>query len=335
MITSGLLKIYCSNCGLSVDPEDNFCPGCGKELKNKPETQELELFASSFTEPESLKKTNCTELKKRLIGNFPFINMPFLVLICIFGAFLILCSTFILASDQPSYEKGPESQIQVQENKNIQICEQIAAEYYESHTYAEDDIYDCDNMAQDVWNMLKAKGINSKIAVGSFDPAIQSRIEKGKPFENQDFKNPGKIKSCSSSYICKDSGMVNSSTIDNLTHAWVMAEVSQDSWLAIECTGGYVVYSEEDENYYNCLTFNNPKDYRIFLELYRDWKKETTEYERERLYYNKLVDIFNNASYSDQVVMKSNLEIAKKRLKEKEEAFLKTNSKIVDLLQQG
>jgi len=329
-----LLKIYCSNCGLKVDPEDLFCSGCGKKLKTKPETEEHEPCTSTFGELSFTKPVNCPDKhKKSIISCLPK-NIRVIGLICVFGCLLIFCSTFALVSDQHLYGNSSDAQDKLREERNIQICERIAAEYYGSHTYAEGDIYDCDNMAQDVWNMLKAKGINAKIAVGNFDPGTQSKIGEGKPLlENLNSGSPGEINPYN--YTYQDSGLLDSSTIDNLTHAWILAEVSPASWLAIECTGGYVVYSEENENYYQGLTFSNPKNYRSFLDLYSDWKKGTIDYENERLYYNKLIATYNNASYSDQVAMKSSVEIAEDRLREKEQAFLKTDSELKALLQYG
>ena len=89
-----------------------------------------------------------------------------------------------------------EAQDNFRKEINIQTCEKIATEYYGSHTYTEDGIYDCDDMAQDVWNMLKAKGINARIAVGDFESGSKSRIEDEKPVrKNLDSGNSGKISS--------------------------------------------------------------------------------------------------------------------------------------------
>lgn len=73
--------------------------------------------------------------------------------------------------------KSKENRIQT--DKNIRLCEQIATEYVISHTYSKDDVYDCDNMAQDVWDMLKAKGINAGIAVGNFESAEMGELQTG------------------------------------------------------------------------------------------------------------------------------------------------------------
>ncbi|MFZ2499923.1 zinc-ribbon domain-containing protein [Methanosarcina sp.] len=327
-------NIYCSNCGLKVDSEDLFCSGCGKELKYKPDIEEYENCISTFGELGFTKKVNCRDKGKNSILAYCPKNILTIGLISVFGCLLIFCSTFVLVSDLYFCGNSSDTHNKLLEERNIQICERIATEYYGSHTYSEDDIYDCDNMAQDVWNMLKAKGIDAKIAVGNFEPGTQSKIEEGKiVLKNMNYGSPGEIKPYNYSY--QDSGLLNSSTIDSLTHAWILAEVSPGSWLAIECTGGYVVYSEENEDYYRGLTFNNPKNYRSFLDLYGDWKMETLDYENERLYCNKLADTYKNANYSEQVALKSSVEIAEVKLQEKKQRFQKTDSELKALLQYG
>lgn len=257
-----------------------------------------------------------------------------LILMCFFGCLFIVSSTYVVIFDQHLYGNSSDAQVQIQKERNIQICEQIAAEYYESHTYTQDDIYDCDNMAQDIWNMLKAKGINARIAVGDFEPEDANRTEDGKPVN-------GTLGSGSSglintyNYTCEDTGLLNSSMIDNLTHAWVLAEVSPGYWLAIECTGGYVVASEEGGNYYCGLTFSNPKNYRSFLDLYVNWKKQIKDYDNERLFCNRLLNAYNNANYSEQITMKRSMKAEEDRLREKEEAFLKIDAEIQALLRYG
>lgn len=127
----------------------------------------------------------------------------------------------------------------------------------------------------------------------------------------------------------------NSKAIDNFNHAWVLAEVSPGSWPAIECTGGYVVYNNENKKYYQGLTFSNPENYRSFLSLYRDWKIKALDYETEKSYYDELIKPYDNASYSEQVAMRSGIEIAECTLNEKEKAFLKTDSELNALLKYG
>lgn len=327
---------------MKADPEDTFCSGCGAKVKTKTGSEEYGLGAgqresciTALTESGFTEVVNCAQGQEKLAREFFPKKSIVLILACFFGCLFIVSSTYVLVSDQPLHGNSSDPQDGIQKDRNIQVCEQIAAEYCGSHTYTEDEVYDCDNMAQDVWNMLKAKGINARIAVGDFKPGSSSRIE---------YKRSAQVTSDSGSsglinvydYRCKDTGLLNSSMIDNLTHAWVLAEVSPGNWLAIECTGGYVVHREEDGKYYSGLTFTNPRNYRSFLELYSDWKKQIKDYENELSFCSKLQDTYNNnANYSDQVAMKKSIETEEDRLREKKETFQKTDSELQALLQYG
>jgi hypothetical protein len=191
-----------------------------------------------------------------------------------------------------------DSSDSIQLERNIQICEQVASDYSKTHTYTGDDIFDCDNMAQDVWNILETKGINSRIMVGNVD-------------------------------------MEGPVTLEDCNHAWIIAEVSPNTWLAIECTGGYIVYAEDNEQYYQGFSFGNPKNYQRFLDLYNDWVYQYQDYENYRLYYNSLVDEYNDADASEQVNLQSGLIVARNTLDEKEKVFITTNAELTTLLEYG
>lgn len=334
--------MYCNNCGLIVDQEDFFCSGCGKRIKNKPDIESSEREIKDFeSETSTSRKLNFTKsvffsFNNRKIPTYRFIfkGIWIVVLICVLGTLLTAYSTFALGSNESPALNSPIPQGRIQTDKNIRLCEQIATEYSSSHTYSKDDVYDCDNMAQDVWNMLKAKGINARISVGNFESAGGSRIANAKTVhKSPDSGNLGEIEVPSRTY--SNMNVSKSSTIDGFNHAWVLAEVSPGSWLAIECTAGYIVYSDENEKYYQGLTFSNPKNYRSFISLYRDWKIKALDYEKERLYYNELIVLYNNASYSEQIAMKSGIEVAQRTLQEKEKTFLKTDSELNALLRYG
>ena len=321
-----------------MDPGDRFCSSCGRERKVKLETSEFESNLHAPADRGNLKTGNCFFIKNKKAINKKAICQSLLkciwviTLVCMAGFFLTAYST--LAMDSEAYLPDLTGPGTDEAERNVQICEQIAAGYYESHTYTEDDIYDCDNMAQDISNMLRVKNINARIAVGNFDFEGDDRIGDGRPIgENLDAGSPGEFEACNS--LSEDSGLLNSGVIDSFNHAWVLAEVSPGSWLAIECTGGYVVYSDENENYYRGLTFSNPRNYRDFLDLYADWKVQARDYESQRLYYNELVGEYNEASYFDQQAMKSGVEVAENILYEKEKAFLQTNSELKALLEYG
>jgi hypothetical protein len=260
-----------------------------------------------------------------------------MLFICIFGCILTLYSVLVPDMNVSQSVLSLDLHSSTEQERNIEICEQIAADYYINHYYSEDDVYDCDNMAQDVWNMLKARGINARIATDDFKPEIKNQKnnpefsdESPKPEKLRKSGQPGKI--ISSTYILPDSGYLDAEKIDNLTHAWVLAEVSPDFWLALECTGGYVVSSEENKSYYQGLTFSNPKNYRDFFELYRIWKIQAQDYENERFFYNQMVKTYNNASYFEKTAIESSMKFAEKSLQEKETKFLETDSKLKSLL---
>lgn len=323
--------MYCNNCGVKIDLEDFFCPGCGKKIKNKPDTENSEPEKESFESKTSTSIESISE--KTSVSHFSFRRIPIrkylfqgiqiIALIYILGVLPILFSTFAFTSS-----KYPDA------DKNIRLCEQIAAEYYDSHTYSKNDVYDCDNMAQDIWDMLKAKGINARIAVGYIESAEDGRITGGiTVHEDSDSGSLGQIEIPNPTY--GTTNLLDSGTIDSFNHAWVLAEVYPGSWLAIECTAGYAVYMNENEKYYQGLTFSNPRNYRNFLSLYSDWKEKSLDYENERLSYNELVRSYNNASVSKQTSMESGIKIAQRELQDKEKAFLKTDSELNALLKYG
>ena len=47
-------------------------------------------------------------------------------------------------------------------------------------------------------------------------------------------------------------------------HAWVLADVSQGKWLALETTAGRVVLLQENPRYYRGWSFESPKQYKEF-----------------------------------------------------------------------
>lgn len=150
-----------------------------------------------------------------------------------------------------------------------ETAENIVRWYHETHIYSEYDFFVCSDMALDVWNMLKAQGIDALIKIGN----VKTRA--------------------------KD--------ITEADHAWVLAETSPGHYLALETTGGYAVWSKENPLYYEGWSFNNPREYKRFVELRQDYNirvsiinqlatkydKTYEEYQKELDYYQELVDEFN------------------------------------------
>jgi hypothetical protein len=166
---------------------------------------------------------------------------------------------------RPTLQPTP-TPIVTEEEKNVETVTDIVEEYYKTHTYSEYDLFVCADMAIDVWNMVKTQGINTEIAVGNMDDP------------NADWTE--------------------------YNHAWVLAEVSSDTWLALETTGGYVTY---DENYYSGYFFDSPREFKEYLELMKEYNAQIdrikelqieysdtyNEWAREVNYYNVLSNEYN------------------------------------------
>ena len=150
-----------------------------------------------------------------------------------------------------------------------ETAENIVKRYHETHIYSKHDFFVCSDMALDVWNMLKAQGIDALIQIGN----VKTVAEK----------------------------------ITDVDHAWVLAETSPGNYLALETTGGYVVLGNDNPLYYKGWSFDNPREYKRFVELRLEYnirvkiadrltneaQKTNEEYKRELDYYQELVNEFN------------------------------------------
>lgn len=115
----------------------------------------------------------------------------------------------------------------------IETAENIVKRYHETHVYSEYDFFVCSDMALGVWNMLKAHGINAVIQIGNVEVGIKD--------------------------------------ITDANHAWVLGEISPGQYLALEATGGYAVWQNDNPLYYQGWSFHNPRKYKRFLELKQEW----------------------------------------------------------------
>ena len=143
-----------------------------------------------------------------------------------------------------------------------ETAENIVRYYHETHVYDETDLFVCADMAAEVWNMLKAQGINALITVGNLDRPITD--------------------------------------ITKCTHSWVLAEIGPGEYLALETTGGVVKTRGTNPEYYRGWTFDTPADekdwqrlareYNIRVEIVNDIISEANKADIE---YNSAVNIYN------------------------------------------
>jgi hypothetical protein len=112
------------------------------------------------------------------------------------------------------------------ERQNVEVLATLVSEYRKSHTYSIEDRFVCADMACDVWNMVRTRGLPARIQIGNVNRDISS--------------------------------------ITEADHAWVLADVSHGKWLALETTAGRVVFLQENPRYYRGWSFESPKKYKEF-----------------------------------------------------------------------
>jgi hypothetical protein len=115
----------------------------------------------------------------------------------------------------------------------VQTAQNIVKQYNQTHIYSIYDFFVCADMALDVWDMLKAHNINALIQVGNTQ--------------------------------------IGAKDITEADHAWVLAETSPGSYLALETTGGFAVWERDNALYYQGWSFDNPKEYKRFVELRQEY----------------------------------------------------------------
>jgi len=162
--------------------------------------------------------------------------------------------------------RGLKEQYEIVGETPIETAGNIVKWYHETHIYSKYDFFVCSDMALDVWNMLKAQGIDALIQIGNVETGAEN--------------------------------------ITEANHAWVLAEASPGQYLALETTAGYLVWREDNPLYYQGWSFDNPREYKRFVELKQELNTladisiglahqsdmASARYENELTQYQKLVD---------------------------------------------
>lgn len=141
-------------------------------------------------------------------------------------------------------------------NENVNIVNKITQDYHQTHTYSSIDFFVCSDMAIDVWNLVKTKGINAEICAGNINENISSIFTTSTENDSETWNK-------------------FSSWLGKINHAWVMAEAEPFTFIALETTGGYLVWGEnvnetnlqKNDLYYHGLCFNTPAEFKSFIEV--------------------------------------------------------------------
>jgi hypothetical protein len=190
--------------------------------------------------------------------------MKKIVLAIIFCVFLVGCTPsenqtspkLYYTSSPPSSSvcgdgacDSDESFASCRQDCKLEEIQRIAEEYSRTHTYSKLDLFVCSDMAQDVWNLIETQGINAQICAGNVDEDIREVLKQEHNWDTTfEFLN-------------------------KITHAWVVAETEPNTYIAVETTGGFLVWSNSNQLYYSGLCFDSPKQFKDFLEA----RKNTIE----------------------------------------------------------
>ena len=148
------------------------------------------------------------------------------------------------------------------EDQRVAICQEVVTDFAKRQQYDAEADFMCVDMACGVWNALKKKEINAILCAGNTD--------------------------------------VENVTLANANHAWVLAEVNANMWLALEATDGRVVFGTQEPRYYKCWTFPSPKEIKQLNPLVKQRNKEVAKYSQLLVEYNKLFEQYNNTTNSEQ-----------------------------------
>ena len=135
----------------------------------------------------------------------------------------------------------------------------IVKYYHEHHDY-EKDVYDCNNMADDIWDMLKAAGIDFRIVVGSIDTPLPTSWHPAP---------------------CLDTGK---------------CRLRYGGYIALETTDGAVVTKDQNALYFQGWYFNNPADVKANDDLRTQYNATVAFVNSLTGEINQAMQSYNNSS---------------------------------------
>lgn len=138
-----------------------------------------------------------------------------------------------------------------------EIVTKLVKDYYDSHYYLKN-IYDCNNMASDLWDMLKKLNISSVIVIGSKDVVVTDIL--------------------------------------NTDHAWVMADLGNGEKLALDATGGQAITKEQNPLYYQGWTFSDPAALKANDDLKVAYNTRVNFINNLVAEINDAMNLYNNSS---------------------------------------
>lgn len=230
-------------------------------------------------------------MKKKFYQTWYGITLIIILSLAVFVALIFFSSNF--SSSEP--EEEPRWN-----NENLNIVDEINQNYYSTHTYSSYDFFVCADMAIDVWNLVKTKGIDAKICSGNIDKDISLSSVNDLKSEINYF--------------------------NSVNHAWVVAEIEPFEFVAVETTGGFLVFDEtsEEENvtkngfyYKSDLCFDSTSEFKKFLDVREDYIETCKK-------HIEMIDYWNENYVGEYLTSESSEYKGKMELKEEECVKLQT-----------
>ena len=201
------------------------------------------------------------------------------LLAVLFTAGCINYSPVPLSSSPPVLTETPTSvPTESLEERNVRISEEIVKKYHETHAKSGSEILECGDMACDVWEMLESEGIHARIMIGRLDREVAN--------------------------------------ISDADHAWVVAEVGSNTWLALDPTEGQ---SATNPLYYSGWHFRTPADFKRYEQLLTQFNDQSSKYGTERLKYQRMVEEYTSAGILAKIEMNDEFQTQKGIVEQRQE----------------
>jgi outer membrane murein-binding lipoprotein Lpp len=134
---------------------------------------------------------------------------------------------------------------------------QLVYNYKASHYY-ESGVYDCNNMASDIWSMLQAMDINSVIVVGHNEHLITNILESN--------------------------------------HAWVLVQLTPGEYLALDGTNGRTYTQSSGSLYFHGWSFATPADLKANDDLKTEYNARVSFINTLTAAVNEAMTLYNNSA---------------------------------------
>lgn len=141
------------------------------------------------------------------------------------------------------FPDGMYERFSAEEKGRADVIRDVMAEYAAKNHYSKLSETQCKQMSEAIWFRLTSKGVPARLATGNVQ--------------------------------LPSTGAGLNGYLATANHAWVMAEVSDGKWLALEATNGTVINKRKSPFHYtSAVFFDRPENVYRFDGLRRQWQED-------------------------------------------------------------